>query len=174
MTSPALALPPEQIAEFCQRNHIRKLSLFGSILTPHFRPESDIDILVEFEPGSQTSLFDMAGMELELTERMGRKVDLRTPGDLSRYFRERVVATAAPQYERPRVRRLLHMRDAAREALSFLEGRTSQNLLSDRMFLLAALKEIEIIGEAAGQISEESRKTLPRIPGGKSSRCETA
>ena len=95
-----LGWPQAEIEEFCRRNHVRKLSLFGSVLTPRFRPESDIDILVEFEPGSKTTLFDVAGMELELTEKLGRKVDLRTAGDLSRYFRDRVVATAALQYER--------------------------------------------------------------------------
>lgn len=95
------AMPPEEIATFCRRNHIRKLSLFGSILTPRFGPESDIDILVEFEPGKTPGLFDIAGMELELTEKIGRRVDLRTPQELSRYFRNEVVATAAVQYERP-------------------------------------------------------------------------
>jgi len=100
MTEMALALPQAEIEEFCRRNHVRKLSLFGSVLTPRFRPESDIDVLVEFEPGSKTTLFDVAGMELELTEKLGRKVDLRTAGDLSRYFRDQVVANAAVQYER--------------------------------------------------------------------------
>ena len=100
MTETALALPQAEIEEFCRRNHIRKLSLFGSVLTPRFRPESDIDVLVEFEPGSKITLFDVAGMKLELTEKLGRKVDLRTAGDLSRYFRDQVVATAAIQYER--------------------------------------------------------------------------
>ena len=100
MAETALALPQAEIEEFCRRNRIRKLSLFGSVLTPRFRPESDIDVLVEFEPGSKTNLFDVAGMELELTEKLGRKVDLRTAGDLSRYFRDQVVATAAIQYER--------------------------------------------------------------------------
>ena len=64
MTETALALPQAEIEEFCRRNHIRKLSLFGSVLTPRFRPESDIDVLVEFEPGSKITLFDVAGMEL--------------------------------------------------------------------------------------------------------------
>ncbi len=101
MTTIPVTLPREEIEQFCLRNHIRKLSLFGSILTDRFRPESDIDVLVEFEPESKVGLFDMAGMELELTEKLGRKVDLRTAGDLSRYFRDEVVATAALQYERP-------------------------------------------------------------------------
>ncbi len=93
-------IPRDEIREFCERHHIRKLSLFGSVLTDHFRPDSDIDVLVEFEPGSKVSLFDVAGMELELTERLNRKVDLRTAGDLSRYFRAKVVAGAVTQYER--------------------------------------------------------------------------
>jgi uncharacterized protein len=101
MVSPALNMPREQMEEFCRRNHIRKLSLFGSFLTDRFRPESDVDILVEFEPGSRINLFDIAEMELELSEKLGRKIDLRTAGDLSRYFRDEVVATAAVQYERP-------------------------------------------------------------------------
>jgi hypothetical protein len=100
MAGTNLPLPQHEIEEFCQRNHIRRLSLFGSVLTPRFGPESDIDILVEFEPGSTPTLFDVAGMELDLTEKLGRKVDLRTAGDLSRYFRDHVVATAALQYER--------------------------------------------------------------------------
>jgi predicted nucleotidyltransferase len=102
MTATAFPLPQPEIEEFCRRNRIRKLSLFGSILTPRFRPESDIDILVEFEPGARTTLFDIAGMELELTEKLGRKADVRTPGDLSRYFRDQVLATAAVQYPFPR------------------------------------------------------------------------
>ena len=74
--------------------------MFGSVLTPRFRPESDIDVLVEFEPGQGPTMFGIAGMELELTEKLGRKVDLRTPEELSRYFRAKVVAGAVPQYER--------------------------------------------------------------------------
>jgi len=87
------------IAAFCLRNHIRKLSLFGSILTERFRDESDIDMLVAFEPGRGPGLLGIAGMEIELSELLGRKVDLRTPRDLSRYFREEVVASALPRYE---------------------------------------------------------------------------
>lgn len=93
------ALPAEAVAEFCRRNNIRKLSLFGSILTDAFRPDSDVDVLVEFEPGSKTGLFAMGGMQVDLTEKLGRKVDLRTPGDLSKYFVDEVLAKAAVQYE---------------------------------------------------------------------------
>jgi predicted nucleotidyltransferase len=100
MATLPVQLPNEQIEAFCLRSHIRKLSLFGSVLTPRFRPESDVDMLVEFEPGHVPGYFDLAGMEIELSEMLGRKVDLRTPQELSRYFRDRVLAGAAVQYER--------------------------------------------------------------------------
>jgi predicted nucleotidyltransferase len=91
---------PQRIEAFCVRNHIRKLSLFGSILTPRFRADSDVDVLVEFEPDEVPGYFGLVGMEIELSEMLGKKVDLRTPQELSRYFRDAVVAGAAVQYER--------------------------------------------------------------------------
>ena len=87
---------PEVIADFCRRNHIRKLSLFGSVLRDDFTPESDVDVLVEFEPGETPGFFEYVGMELELTELLGRKVDLLTAGFLSPYFREEVLREARP------------------------------------------------------------------------------
>jgi uncharacterized protein len=98
--TPPLAIPQDYVREFCERNHIRKLSLFGSVLTERFRPESDVDVLVEFEPGRTPGYFGLAGMEIELSEKLGRKVDLRTPRELSRQFRDEVLAAAAVQYER--------------------------------------------------------------------------
>lgn len=92
-------MPREGIAAFCERNHIRKLSLFGSVLTPRFGDSSDVDILVEFEAGRGPGMFGIVRMERELSKMLGRKVDLRTAGDLSRYFRAEVVASAVPQYE---------------------------------------------------------------------------
>ena len=94
-----IAVPADFIAEFCRRNYIRKLSFFGSVLTPRFGPESDVDVLVDFDPEHIPGLFGVARMERELSERFDRKVDLRTPEDLSRYFREDVVASALVQYE---------------------------------------------------------------------------
>ena len=89
----------EKIAAFCRRHHIRKLALFGSVLRDNFRPDSDVDVLVEFEPGHAVGLIRLAGMELELADILGRKVDLRTPADLSRYFRQEVLESAEVQYE---------------------------------------------------------------------------
>jgi uncharacterized protein len=93
-----MSISKNQIAEFCQRNNIRKLSLFGSVLRDDFGPESDIDILVEFESGAKVGLLKMARIERDLSELLQRKIDLRTPEDLSRYFRQEVLNTAAVQY----------------------------------------------------------------------------
>ncbi len=93
-----IAIDREKIADFCRRHHIRKLSLFGSVLRDDFRPDSDVDVLVEFEPGHVPGLIRLAGMERELSELIGRKADLRTPEDLSRYFRQQVVDSAEVQY----------------------------------------------------------------------------
>lgn len=96
----AARVPKDRVAEFCRANGVRKLSIFGSALRSDFGPDSDIDVLVEFEPGRAPGLFRMAGMEVELTRMFGRKVDLRTPGDLSRYFRRQVLDEAQVQYAR--------------------------------------------------------------------------
>jgi len=93
-----IEIPRERIAEFCKKHHIRRLSFFGSVISDHFTQDSDVDVLVEFEPGKIVGLIRLAGMELELSEIMGRKVDLRTPADLSRYFREEVLTSAEVQY----------------------------------------------------------------------------
>ena len=91
--------PADRTAEFCKRNRIRKLSLFGSALRDDFRPDSDIDLLVEFQSGAAPSLLDLARMERELSAALGgRKVDLRTPAELSRYFRDEVLSTACVHY----------------------------------------------------------------------------
>lgn len=94
-----ISMPAEKIADFCKRNGIRKLSLFGSALRDDFRPDSDVDLLVEFREGATPSLLDLSRMERELSAVLGgRKVDLRTPQELSRYFREEVLSTASVQY----------------------------------------------------------------------------
>lgn len=90
-----LDVPGERLAAFCRRRHIRRLAFFGSVLRPDFRPDSDVDVLVEFEPAGLPGLFGMARMERELSELLGgRKIDLRTPEDLSPYFRKSVLDEA--------------------------------------------------------------------------------
>ncbi len=92
-------IPKDRTAEFCRRNHIRRLSLFGSVLREDFRADSDVDVLVEFEPDARVGLIGLAGLELELGKLIGRTVDLNTPGFLCDYIRDRVLAEAEVQYE---------------------------------------------------------------------------
>lgn len=93
-----IRVPREELAEFCRRNQIRRLSLFGSVLREDFGPDSDVDVLVEFEPEAKVGFFALVRMELELSELLGHKVDLNTPGFLSRYFRDQVLEEAEVQY----------------------------------------------------------------------------
>jgi uncharacterized protein len=94
-----VAIAQRDLVDFCQRHHIRKLALFGSVLREDFRPDSDIDVLVEFEPGRSVSLFDLGGAQQELSELLGREADLKTSGFLSPYFRQQVIDSAQVIYE---------------------------------------------------------------------------
>ncbi len=97
----AIALDAPRIAEFCKRHHIERLSLFGSVLRDDFGPDSDVDVLVEFEPGWTPGLAFFA-LQDELSAIVGRRVDLNTPGWLSKYFRDQVRAEARPLYVQAR------------------------------------------------------------------------
>jgi predicted nucleotidyltransferase len=93
-----VAIDPQRIADFCRRHHVARLSLFGSVLRADFTPESDVDVLVEFQAG-QTPGLEFFAMADELSRIIGRRVDLNTPEFLSRYFRDVVLAEARPLYE---------------------------------------------------------------------------
>jgi hypothetical protein len=97
LREPAIPIPKEAIADFCRAHHIRRLAVFGSVLRSDFAPESDVDVLVEFEPGATVGLRFFA-IEQELSQLLGYKVDLNTPGFLSRYFRDKVIAEAESVY----------------------------------------------------------------------------
>ena len=94
-----ISIPKDKITDFCKRNRIRRLSLFGSVLREDFGPESDVDVLVEFEPGTRVGLIRLSGLEIELGNIVGRKVDLNTSGFLSKYYRDQVLAEADVQYD---------------------------------------------------------------------------
>jgi predicted nucleotidyltransferase len=101
MVNPILKTNDATLAAFCVKHHIQRLSLFGSQLGGSPRPDSDIDILVEFHPGGEPGLLGLAEMEAELSALLdGRPVDMRTPKDLSRYFRDEVIRTSEVQYAR--------------------------------------------------------------------------
>jgi len=92
-----IPLDRDRIEAFCRRNHVRRLALFGSVLRDDFGPESDVDVLVEFEPGHVPGLAFIT-MQSEISEILGRRVDLNTPGFLSRYFRDEVLSEAEEVY----------------------------------------------------------------------------
>jgi len=93
-----IQVPQEEIAAFCRRHQIRRLAFFGSVLRDDFGPHSDVDVLVEFEPGARVGL-RFFSIEQDLSEIIGSKVELHTPGFLSKYFRDQVIAEAEVQYE---------------------------------------------------------------------------
>jgi uncharacterized protein len=127
-----ITIPPQRVAEFCRRHHIRRLALFGSVLREDFRPGSDVDVLVEFEPGYTPGL-DFFGMETELSEVLGRNVDLNTPAFLVNIF-------GIGYWPKPRLNmsrqesrlRLQHMLDHAREAVAMASGKVRSDLDNDR------------------------------------------
>ena len=94
-------IPREKLAEFCRRNEIRKLALFGSVLREDFASSSDVDVLVEFEPGAKVGLLAFSRIERELSKLLGRKVDLNTEGFLSDYFKDDVLKEAEVQFVEP-------------------------------------------------------------------------
>ena len=100
MSKPKIPIPQDKIQDFCESHHVKQLAFFGSVLTDDFKPESDIDILVDFQVGHTPSFLKLAKMEKELTTIFdGKTIDLRTPKELSRFFRDDVLNTAWVQYE---------------------------------------------------------------------------
>jgi len=93
-----IQIEKDAIGRYCRKHHITKLAFFGSVLTDRFGPESDVDVLVEFDPDHIPGLFALMRMQRELSGLLGRKADMRTPEDLSKYFRDDVIRTALVQY----------------------------------------------------------------------------
>ena len=101
MARTRIDVPAEQLASFCRKHHIRKLSFFGSVVREDYRPDSDVDVLVEFEPSLSIGLIRFAGIQRELSNLLGRPVDLNTQGFLSPYFRDKVLQEAEVHYVSP-------------------------------------------------------------------------
>ena len=98
MTKARIQIPKKEIVEFCRKHNIQSLSLFGSVLNDDFGPNSDVDVLVEFKAGTRIGLIRLTGLEFELSEIIGRKVDLNTPDFISKYYRSRVMVEKEVQY----------------------------------------------------------------------------
>ena len=94
-----IEIPKDKIAGFCRRNHIRRLALFGSVLRDDFQPDSDVDVLVEFEPGARVGLITLAGIEIELSRLLARRAEMHTVKGLNPHFRDEVLDMAEVQYE---------------------------------------------------------------------------
>jgi hypothetical protein len=93
-----ISIPPSALAQFCRKHHIRRLSFFGSVLRDDFDQESDVDVLVEFDRNANVGLIKLSGIEIELGELLGRRVDLNTADFISKYIRNQVMAEAEDQY----------------------------------------------------------------------------
>lgn len=98
MSRARIAIPQERLAEFCRQRHIRWLALFGSVLRDDFRPDSDVDVLLEFEPGQRYTYFTLARIEEDLSTLLGRKVDLHMPRTLHPFLRDKVLGQAEALY----------------------------------------------------------------------------
>lgn len=160
-------LSTDEIEAFCRRYPIRKLSLFGSVLREDFTPESDIDVLVEFEANAGIGYFELVQMQTELSALLGRTVDLLTPNALSKYFRADVLNSAQVIYEKSEQNdavRLLHLRDAAQKALRFVNEESRESFEANEMLQLALVASLAIIGEAANGLTETFRAAHPQIP----------
>ncbi len=94
-----IEIPEEKLTDFCRRNRIRWLALFGSVLRDDFGPDSDVDVLVEFEPGARVGMITLAGMEIELSGLLGHKVEMHTVKGLNPYYRDEVLSLAEVRYE---------------------------------------------------------------------------
>lgn len=93
-----IKIPDKSVADFCKKNHIKRLAFFGSVLREDFGPQSDVDVLVEFQAGKTPGFLGFSKMERELSGILNRRVDLRTAGELSRYFRDEVISLAKVGY----------------------------------------------------------------------------
>jgi len=175
-------LPLEAIRAYCKQRPIKRLSLFGSALRTDFGPDSDIDMLIEYAPEAKIDAYAILRQQADLCKLIGRPVDLGTPQSLSPYIRQEVIESAEPLYDvdgiypsrrKPMPQkpdkdrlRLLDMRDAAEDAISIAGGYSRADVENNRMLALALVKAVEIIGEAARHVSEETRAQVPDIDWG--------
>ena len=174
--NPDVPLPTaRQLKAFCESHRFVKLAVFGSALREDFGPESDVDLLVKFDPDADVSLFDQLQAQDEISPLFGgRRIDLVTVDSLVRYIRDRVLAEAELLYPRRVAARqppfaldddtpLRLMRVRARRAMAQCEGRTREDLDDDRRLNDLVCYSVQRVGLRAGRVSEVCRKELPGI-----------
>ena len=175
-------LPLEAIHAYCRERPIKRLLLFGSALREDFSPDSDIDLLVEYAPEAGMGGLDIVRQQRDISELIGRPVDLGTPQSLSQYIRQEVIDSAEPIYDvdgidpnwsQPMPKkpdkdrlRLLDMRDAAEKARRYAKGRTRSDIEEVEMLQSALVREVMVVGEAANHVSEDTRTLAPDIDWG--------
>ena len=175
-------LPLEAIRAYCKQRPIKRLSLFGSALRTDFGPDSDIDMLIEYAPEAKLDAYAILRQQADLCNLIGRPVDLGTPQTLSPYIRQEVIESAEPLYDvdgiypsrsKPMPKkpdkdrlRLLDMRDSAEKARRVASGRKRDEIDENEMLELALVRAVEVIGEAANHVSEETRALAPEIDWG--------
>ena len=155
----------KKIGEFCRKNGIRRLSLFGSVLRDDFRPDSDVDVLVEFEPG-RTLGYEFFQMEIDLAQIFGRPVDFVTIDFVSPFIRDKVRSQAETVYAPTDALRLRHMLEFSEQARRFVVKWNRQAVEEDEFLSLALERLVQLVGEAASGISTETRSRYPEIPWG--------
>ena len=168
MQTLAIAISPNKIADFCQRWHVAELALFGSVLRDDFRPDSDVDVLVTFEPEARQGLLALVQMKFELEELFGRDVDLLTKKSIENSHnwirRRNILGTAQIIFPMDRDESsLLDLDNAARKILAFAQEKNRDELSVDTKSQSAILYQMIVMGEATKRLSAEFRGRHPEI-----------
>ena len=162
-----IAIPQDQITDFCRRWNVADFALFGSVLRDDFRPDSDVDVLVSFAPDARWSLFDFVDMQLELSAIFGRNVDLVERSGLHNPFMRHEILNSLEHPMRPSDPDLAYLWDIREAALlvqSFAHGENRTAFKQNRMLQMALARALEIIGEAARKVAASTRESHPEIP----------
>jgi uncharacterized protein with HEPN domain/predicted nucleotidyltransferase len=163
-------VPQERIEEFRRRWRIRELMPFGSVVRDDFRPDSDVDVLVTFEPDAAHTLFDIAEMQEEIEELFGRDVDMVERTSLVNPF----IRAAVLQPDRPRLTPaeqdlayLWHMRDALGKLARYVAGKTYADFEGDTLLQDGVVRQLRIVGDTASRVSDETAARCPEVPWGR-------
>lgn len=159
-----IPIPQERIAAICRHYHVRKLALFGSVLGADFRPDSDVDMLVEFEPHHTPGFFGLARIEGNSLNSSAEPLICEHPKISADISGRMCWKRWKSNMNNDDAIRLMHMLDAAREAIGFFKGFEKHPLHENRMLLLATVKELKTVGEAATKITSKTRQLSPGIP----------
>lgn len=157
-------VPGQALAEFCRRNGVRRLAFFGSVLRGDFRSDSDVDVLVEFEPGHSVGYLSMAAMEIELGGSWDGGWTSAPPRSSAATSATTSFVSRRSAMRREDEIRLRHMIEAGEAAIRYLGGASTEDLAGDDMRARAIIQAVGVIGEAASRVSDELRSAHPDVP----------